>query len=148
MDVSRSSGRDFKGLMKGSSVSLDTRAPARSIASEAWTIQIEIEIEMDHRSLCLAFLGCFPGGVAQLGLAYRGLALLAYAEKHRSDYRATWWIRAQTASSMRADLVALGVRLGWVSADEKEDDMLADVMERLRDKGDRLLLIDNAIDGD
>ena len=30
----------------------------------------------------------------------------AYAERHRDDYRATWWIRAQTESSMRADLIA------------------------------------------
>ena len=45
----------------------------------------------------------------------------AYAERHRSDYRATWWIRAQTATTMRADLAALGVRLGWVAADEKEE---------------------------
>ena len=35
---------------------------------------------------------------------------------------------------MRADFVALGVQLGWISADNKEDDVLADVMERLRDK--------------
>ena len=45
----------------------------------------------------------------------------AYAERHRADYRATWWIRAQTELTMRADLVALGVRLGWVAADEKEE---------------------------
>jgi hypothetical protein len=36
----------------------------------------------------------------------------AYADQHRGDYRATWWIRAQTEAGMRADLVALGVRLG------------------------------------
>jgi hypothetical protein len=45
----------------------------------------------------------------------------AYAERYRGDYRATWWIRAQTESSMRADLVALGVRLGWVAAEDKEE---------------------------
>jgi len=39
----------------------------------------------------------------------------AYAERHRGNYRATWWIRAQTETQMRADLVALGVRLGWVA---------------------------------
>ncbi len=70
----------------------------------------------------------------------------AYAERHRSDYRATWWIRAQTPDTMRADLVALGVRLGWVAADEKEEPALAAVRERLRDEGEGLLLIyDNAI---
>jgi hypothetical protein len=45
----------------------------------------------------------------------------AYAERYRADYRATWWIRAQTEENLRADLVALGVRLGWVAADEKEE---------------------------
>ena len=50
---------------------------------------------------------------------------------------------------MRADLVALGVRLGWVAPDEKEEPALAAVMERLRHEGDGILLIfDNAIDAD
>ena len=39
----------------------------------------------------------------------------------------------------------LGVRLGWVAADEKEEPALAAVMERLRHEGDGILLIyDNA----
>jgi tetratricopeptide (TPR) repeat protein len=71
----------------------------------------------------------------------------AYAERHHGDYRATWWIRAQTEPTMRADLVALGVRLHWVAADEKEEPALAAVMERLRHEGEGLLLIyDNAPD--
>lgn len=71
----------------------------------------------------------------------------AYAERHRADYRATWWIRAQTESTMRADLVALGVQLGWVATDEKEEPALSVVMGRLRDEGEGILLIyDNAID--
>src|SRR5208282_3931778 len=44
----------------------------------------------------------------------------AYAERHRGAYRATWWVRAQTVDSMRADLVALkrgaGVRQGHGAA--------------------------------
>jgi tetratricopeptide (TPR) repeat protein len=73
----------------------------------------------------------------------------AYAERHGSDYRATWWIRAQTDSTMRADLVALGVRLGWVAADEKEERALSVVMERVRHEGEGILLIfDNAVDAD
>jgi tetratricopeptide (TPR) repeat protein len=48
---------------------------------------------------------------------------------------------------MRADLVALGLRLGWVAADDKEEPALAAVMERLRHEGEGVLLIfDNAID--
>jgi tetratricopeptide (TPR) repeat protein len=71
----------------------------------------------------------------------------AYAERHRGDYRATWWIRAQTESTLRADLVALGIRLGWIGADDKEEPAMAAVMERLRHEGEGVLLIfDNAID--
>jgi tetratricopeptide (TPR) repeat protein len=73
----------------------------------------------------------------------------AYAERHKSEYRATWWVRAQTPEAMRADLVALGVRLGWVAPDEKEAPAFERVAEQLRHEGEGLLLIyDNAIDGD
>jgi hypothetical protein len=82
------------------------------------------------------------------GLRGVGKTTLAatYADRHREDYRATWWIRAQTPDTMRADLVALGVRLGWIAADEKEEPALIAVMERLRQEGEGILLIyDNAI---
>jgi tetratricopeptide (TPR) repeat protein len=73
----------------------------------------------------------------------------AYAELRRADYRAAWWIRAQTESTMRADLVALGVRLGWVAADAKEEPALDSLREKLRGEGEGLLLIyDNAIDAE
>ncbi|MEA2832012.1 MAG: hypothetical protein QOG66_214 [Methylobacteriaceae bacterium] len=73
----------------------------------------------------------------------------AYAERHRGDYRATWWVRAQTDSTTRADLVGLGVRLNWIAADEKEEAALAAVMERLQHEGEGILLIyDNAIEAD
>lgn len=73
----------------------------------------------------------------------------AYAHRHRADYLVTWWIRAETESTMRADLVGLGVRLGWVAGEEKEEPALAAVMERLRDEGRGILLIfDNAVDAD
>jgi tetratricopeptide (TPR) repeat protein len=69
----------------------------------------------------------------------------AYAERHRKEYRATWWIRAETIPTMRADIVGLGVRLGWVVADEKEEPALASILQHLRDEGGGILLIyDNA----
>jgi tetratricopeptide (TPR) repeat protein len=83
------------------------------------------------------------------GLRGAGKSTLAaaFAEKHRGDYRATWWIRAQTDSTMRADLVALGVRLNWIGADAKEEEAVETVLEHLRGEGEGLLLIyDNAVD--
>jgi Tetratricopeptide repeat/Domain of unknown function (DUF4062) len=93
----------------------------------------------DGRSAVAALCGL--RGVGKTTLA------AAYAEHRRRDYRATWWIRAQTEATMRADLVALGVRLQWVSADDKEEPALTTVMERLRHEDDGILLIfDNAVD--
>ena len=42
---------------------------------------------------------------------------------------------------MRADLVTLGARLGWIAADDKEEPALAEVMERLCHDGEGILLI-------
>jgi tetratricopeptide (TPR) repeat protein len=88
---------------------------------------------------------------ALYGLRGVGKTVLAaaYADAHHGEYRATWWIRAQTDTTMRADLVGLGIRLGWVAPDDKEDPAVAAVMERLRHEGEGILLIyDNAIDAD
>src|SRR5439155_3971695 len=68
-------------------------------------------------------LGRYEGRVAIAalhGLRGVGKTVLAavYAELHRGDYRATWWLRAESESGMRADLVGLGVRLGWVMPDD------------------------------
>jgi tetratricopeptide (TPR) repeat protein len=50
---------------------------------------------------------------------------------------------------MRADLVALGIRLDWVGADAEEEPAVETVMERLRHEGEGILLIfDNAIEAD
>src|SRR5271165_6899790 len=65
----------------------------------------------------------------------------AYAELRRADYRATWWVRAQTADGVRPDFVALGVRLGWVAADAKEVEAFEAVRERLKDEGEGVLLV-------
>jgi tetratricopeptide (TPR) repeat protein len=106
----------------------------------------------DSLAAIAAALSRYEGRVAITALhGLRGVGkttlAAAYAERHRSDYRATWWIRAQTEATMRADLSGLGVRLGWIAADEKEEPALAAVAERLRHEGEGILLIyDNAID--
>ncbi len=48
---------------------------------------------------------------------------------------------------MRADLVGLAVRLGWVAEDAQEEPALTTVLEKLPHDGDGILLIfDNARD--
>jgi tetratricopeptide (TPR) repeat protein len=73
----------------------------------------------------------------------------AYAERHRRRFRATWWIRAHDEFLMRADMVALGARLGWVHPQTGEETAFLAVMERLRYESEPILLIyDNALDAD
>jgi hypothetical protein len=70
---------------------------------------------------------------------------VAYAQRRRDDYRATWWIRAEMESTMRADLVSLGVRLGWVAADAAEEVAINATLAKLGEDGNGVLLIyDNA----
>jgi hypothetical protein len=134
---------------------LANREPAPSDAMPASNIPIRVPHHFLGRDDALdavaAALARYEGRVAITalhglrGVGKRTLAA-AYTERHRHDYRATWWIRAQTDSTMRADLVGLGARLKWVAADEKEEPALAAVMERLGQEGDGILLIyDNAI---
>jgi hypothetical protein len=55
--------------------------------------------------------------------------------------------QSQTEADIRADLVALGVRLGWIGVNNADETAVKIVMERLRDEGEGVLLIfDNAID--
>jgi hypothetical protein len=99
-------------------------------------------------------LGGYEGRVAVTalhGLRGVGKTVMAatYAERHRAHHRANWWMRAESEPAMRADLAGLGVRLGWVAPDEKEEPAIAAVMERLRHEGEGILPIyDNALSGD
>jgi hypothetical protein len=116
------------------------RVPTHFMGRDEALLDIEAALKRDQGHVAITALHGLRG-VGKTTLA------AAYADRHRGDYRATWWIRAQTEASMRADLVALGVRLGWVGAKDKEDPALATVMERLRHERERILLIfDNAID--
>lgn len=92
-----------------------------------------------------------PSVAALYGLRGVGKSTLAaaFAESHSADYRATWWIRSQAVGMMRTDLVALGIRLRWIIAEEKEEPALSVIMHRLRHEGEGILLIyDHAIDAD
>lgn len=67
-------------------------------------------------------------------------------EQHRDDYRATWWIRAETEPTMRADLVGLGVQLSWIEEDAPEEQAVSAVLDRMRRESQGILLIyDNAM---
>jgi tetratricopeptide (TPR) repeat protein len=140
--------REFMGVRKaaetpsrkpGSALSnLPIRVPEHFLGRDDALAEIEKALARNKGRVAITALHGLRG-VGKTTLA------AAYAELHRKDYRATWWVRAQTDSTMRADLVALGVRLEWIAADAKEEPALAAVMERLRDEGDNVLLIfDNA----
>src|SRR5947209_2614511 len=82
------------------------RVPVHFMGREPALADIETAMQRHHGRVAITALHGLRG-VGKTVLA------AAFAERHRGDYRATWWIRAETAAGMRADLVGLGVRLGW-----------------------------------
>jgi hypothetical protein len=118
---------------------ISVRVPMHFVGREDALSVIERGLAREGRVAITALHGM--RGVGKTTLA------AAYAERHRNNYRATWWIRAQSEITIRTDLVALGIRLGWVADDDQEDAALPSVMERLRWEGEGILLIcDNALD--
>jgi tetratricopeptide (TPR) repeat protein len=116
------------------------RIPMHFIGRDDALVDIDNGLRGDSRQVAI---------IALHGLRGVGKTVLAaaYADLHRGDYRATWWVRAGSEPSMRADLAALGARLGWIPPNEKEEPALAIITERLRSEGEGILLIfDNAID--
>jgi AAA ATPase domain len=130
---------------------LQSSAGSLAVASQVFAVSnipIRVPMHFMGRDDTLAAIGTtlarHEGRVAITALhGLRGVGkttlAAAFAERHRGDYRATWWIRAQTEPTMRADVVALGVRLGWVGAEEKEEPALAVVTERLHHEGEGIL---------
>ena len=144
----------FKDFMSKRGTSRDIGFPGKVFAVSNIPIRIPEHFMGRHDALeaIEAALRRSEGRVAITALhGLRGVGkttlAAAYAERQRSDYRATWWIRAQTEAGIRDDLVALGIRLAWVGADDKKKQALEAVMERLRHEGEGILLIfDNAVD--
>ena len=79
-----------------------------------------------------------PRNVALHGIRGVGKSTLAaaYAERHKPDYRVIWWLRAQTPETVRADLVGLAMRLGWVMANETEELALETARNVLQENGE------------
>jgi TIR domain len=118
------------------------RVPTHFMGRDDALAEIETALQRDAGRVSITVLHGLRG-VGKTVLA------AAYADRQRANYRATWWIRAETEAGMRADLVGLGVRLNWVAADVKEEPAVAAVLERLRHEGEGILLIyDDALSAD
>jgi tetratricopeptide (TPR) repeat protein len=142
----------FRMFMQGGEIARG-RTELRRPASATTNVPICVPPHFLGREEALAeieaTLARFRGRIALRGLPGVGKSTLAanYAERHRREYRATWWVRAQSDEMMRADLIGLGVRLNWVPADAEAKCAFAAVSERLQQDGDGILLIfDNALE--
>lgn len=146
----------FRAFMTARTAPAIVAFPGHAIAQSNITILVPHHFmgRDDAMAEIEATLARFQGRAAITALrGMRGVGktvlAVAYAEKHRHDYRATWWIRAETADTIRADLTALGHRLGWTADGDSQDTALAKTADRLRREGEGILLIfDNALDRD
>jgi tetratricopeptide (TPR) repeat protein len=118
------------------------RMPPYFMGREETLSAIDTAFKLTNGALAIAVLHGLRG-VGKTTLAF------AYADRCGDDYRALWRIDAQNDLTMRADLAALGRRLGWVGAEEKEELAFAAALDRLPSDGEGILLIyDNAVDAD
>jgi tetratricopeptide (TPR) repeat protein len=79
------------------------------------------------------------GGVGKTQLATE------YAWRHRDDYDAVWWVRAETVASLHGDYAALAPQAG-LGQDPDQDAMVAAVRGWLEDNPRWLMIFDNADD--
>jgi len=118
------------------------RLPAHFIGREAEAQVIDAALENNRGRMSIAVLHGMRG-VGKTTLA------AAYAERQRMNRRAVWWIRAQVAPSMCADIAELGAKLEWVASGEEEEPAALAVLDRLKRDGDGVFLVyDNANDAD
>ena len=117
---------------------IEIRTPACFMGRDDALAQIDTIFDLDDDRVAI---------VALHGLRGVGKTIVAatYAHEHRDDYRATWWIEAETDESMRIGLISLGRRLHWVPVDQQDEGAIAKVKENLSNSADDFLLIfDNA----
>jgi DNA-binding winged helix-turn-helix (wHTH) protein len=131
-------GSDREGLDAFAVSNIPIRVPTHFMGRDEAIEELDRAIHSSQGRVAITALHGLRG-VGKTTLA------AAYAERHRTKYRVTWWIRAQSSLSLRADLFALGIRLGWVRNVEKEEAAVTAVMERLRyERAGVLLIFDNA----
>ena len=92
--------------------------PALTLSASNITIRVPVHFigrEDELRTIEQAFARNVDQTVILALHGMRGIGkttlAAAYAERHRRQFRAIWWIRAHDESLMRADMVALGARL-------------------------------------
>ena len=79
------------------------------------------------------------GGVGKTQLA------VEYAYRHAGDYTIVWWLRAEQPAALAAEYAALALRLDLPEKDAAEQTVaVAAVRDALRQRGDWLLVFDNA----
>jgi tetratricopeptide (TPR) repeat protein len=130
--------RDESRWLPASNVKI--RTPTHFMGRDAELAKIHAALNQDEDRIAI---------VALHGLRGVGKTIVAatYAHKHRGEYRATWWIEAETEESIHRDLISLGLRLRWLPIDQRDDLPIPTVMENLSNTADDILLIfDNATD--
>ncbi len=130
--------KTYAGSFRQSISNIPINIPFHFVGRDNDIVTIDNLFAQSHGNAITALYGL--RGVGKTVLA------AAFAEWRRKNYRATWWIRAETESTMRSDLIGLGVQLGLDVSGAPEDQAVAIIKDRLRVDGhDILLIFDNAL---
>ena len=88
-----------------------------------------------------------PQGISGLGGIGKTQTALEYAYRYRDDYKAVFWVRADSAVSLTSSLVELASVLQLPERHEKDQEIIVEAVLRwLRTHPDWLLIYDNMDD--
>jgi len=99
-------------------------------------VQVRKRLLAGDRAMVQALHGM--GGVGKTQLA------MEYAHRFAGAYELAWWINSEQAALIGDQFAALGADLGCVTADAGIEAVRAAVLAELRQKGQWLLIFDNA----
>ena len=82
--------------------------------------------------------------ITGLGGVGKTQTALAYAWRHRAEYRLIWWLRSETTAGLAADYAGMAEFLGLDPATPEQAKLIAAVRTRLEAMPGWLLVFDNA----
>jgi tetratricopeptide (TPR) repeat protein len=102
---------------------------------------------LDHLHRELIATGKAALSLSGMGGVGKTQTAIEYAYRHRDEYRAVLWVKADSEDSLKADFAAIATKLDLPEKDESDRDVIVSAVKRwLEGHSGWLLILDNADD--